>query len=114
MTVQKFIKKHAVILSVIAVFFVFFILFDFTCPIKFLVGYPCPTCGVTRAMLSLLRFDFNAYMHYNALALFLATSILLFIHARFIKSKTLRYIIYIYFALVMVANVPYYIYRLLV
>ena len=50
---------------------VFVILFSFniTCPIRFLIKIPCPTCGMSRAILSLIRLDFALYARYNAMAI---------------------------------------------
>ena len=42
-----------------------------TCPIRFLTGISCPGCGMTRALLSALRFDFQAAFFYHTLWIFL-------------------------------------------
>ena len=44
-----------------------FTLIDIRCPIRSLFHIPCPACGMTRACLSALRFDFVAafYDHVN-------------------------------------------------
>ena len=38
-----------------------------TCPIRFLTGISCPGCGMTRALLSALRMDFQAAFYYHPL-----------------------------------------------
>lgn len=35
------------------------------CPVRLLFGFPCPGCGVTRAVLSVLRLDLKAAFQYN-------------------------------------------------
>lgn len=35
------------------------------CLLKLTIGYPCPGCGMTRAMISLLQFDFVHAFQYN-------------------------------------------------
>ena len=35
------------------------------CPIRYLTGCSCPGCGITRAMCSILRFDFSGAWQYN-------------------------------------------------
>jgi hypothetical protein len=45
------------------------IVFSFTagCPFLLVTGIPCPGCGMTRAILSALRFDFTAAFGYHPL-----------------------------------------------
>lgn len=43
--------------------------FDITCIIYTLTGFPCPTCYMGRALISLLKLDFGAYAAYNIMAL---------------------------------------------
>jgi hypothetical protein len=37
------------------------------CLIKLFIGFPCPSCGMTRAGFAILRFDFEAAFYYNPL-----------------------------------------------
>lgn len=57
------------------------------CPFRNIVGVPCPTCGVTHALVSLLHLDFNAYMSYNPMALPLLIIVLLAFHLKLFKHK---------------------------
>lgn len=41
------------------------------CLLKLVIGYPCPGCGMTRATISLLQFDFVRAFAYNPLVFFL-------------------------------------------
>lgn len=41
--------------------------FGISCPFYALSGFPCPTCGMTRAWLSVLSFDFEAAFAYHPL-----------------------------------------------
>ena len=52
--------KHAkwAILLVFAYFVLFRKLFITICPVVLITGFPCPGCGMTRALLRLLHFDF--------------------------------------------------------
>lgn len=39
-----------------------------TCIFRTIFNFPCPTCGVTRALISLLKGDFSAYCYFNVMA----------------------------------------------
>lgn len=39
------------------------------CPIRNLFEVPCPGCGLTRAFLAILRFDFQGAIEYHALSI---------------------------------------------
>lgn len=81
---------------------------DTTCIWYKIFGIKCPTCGVTRALLSLLRMDLHSYLFYNCMAvpLVVATFFLLFCDE---KNKVLNKIGIIILCL----NIPYYIFRLI-
>lgn len=81
---EKFpLKKHiiAALISLAA------LLLDLGCPVARLLKVPCPTCGVTRAIISLLRFDFSGYLSYNFMAVFLISAVWLFIHRSLFKNR---------------------------
>lgn len=64
----KFIRKNILIILFLAIFLILTYIFKIiNCPIKFICGYPCPGCGMTRAGFSILRFDFVAAFKYNPL-----------------------------------------------
>jgi hypothetical protein len=63
------------------------------CPIRKLVGIPCPSCGMTRSLISLVRGDWLAALQYHAFGPFLfAGLILLGIHAtmELVRDRPLR------------------------
>ena len=83
------IRRHvAYILAICLLVFVFKIL-KITCPILFLFGVPCPTCGVTRAVVCFIKFDFQGYLYYHPLALLLVMAVLLMLHLKLFKRKKL-------------------------
>jgi hypothetical protein len=41
------------------------------CPFKVLTGIPCPGCGMTRAILSIIKGDFHGAFGYNPFSFFL-------------------------------------------
>lgn len=81
------------------------------CPLYNIFGKKCPGCGMTRAFISILRFDFISALHYNLLSIPLFIGIVtyclfLLIDAIFDKNFVLytekilskRYMYIIYFA----------------
>lgn len=79
-----------------------------TCLIRFLFHFPCPTCGVTRALISLIQGHFDKYCYYNIMALPLLCATILMI----IGSKQNITIYKIISCLILIINIPYYLYRL--
>ena len=63
------------------------------CPIKKIFGIQCPTCGITRALLSLTKFDFINYCYYNIMAAPVLISIITIIMCKNIKIKKLSYLV---------------------
>lgn len=53
-------------LAIVFLYLLFF-LCGITCPIKFLFGVSCPGCGMTRAWLHALCFDFGGAFYYHPL-----------------------------------------------
>lgn len=88
---QELIKRHIVFVSAICLFILLLKLLNITCPILFLFGIPCPTCGVSRALLSLLNTDFDLYFYYHPLALPLLFAVLSIIHLRQFKRKKVAF-----------------------
>lgn len=63
-----FIKKYYIpILLLIAYALITHFLHICNCPIKLIIGFPCPGCGMTRACISILKLDFISAFNYNPL-----------------------------------------------
>ncbi len=58
--------KKIIKTAVLTVFSAYIILF-YRCPIKLITGKDCPGCGMTRAIIAALRFDFSAAFSYHPL-----------------------------------------------
>ncbi len=82
-----------------------------TCPVLMLLHIPCPTCGVTRALISLLKLDFSSYFRYNAMAIPLVIAVCLFLNTDILKSKKIAYG---FGYMVILINTVYYLARLTV
>lgn len=59
----RYLIRCAVILAVTAVI----LLLTYHCPIKLIFGIDCPTCGMTRAFIALLRLDIPSAFGYHEL-----------------------------------------------
>lgn len=78
------------------------------CPSRFLFGIPCPGCGGTRAIASLLRLDIAEYFQYHPLALPLGVAIWVMIHARLFKRKKMVKAVSL---AVVIANLLFFVWR---
>ncbi len=87
----EIIKKNAILLAALCLYILITKLLGIGCPILYFFKVPCPTCGVTRAMLSLLVLDFKGYCNYNFMALPLCAAVLLLLNIDVIKYKKLAY-----------------------
>lgn len=68
----KFIKKYWIILlAILAYILITHFLKICNCPVKLITGIPCPGCGMTRACMAILRFDFIKAFQYNPLVFIL-------------------------------------------
>ena len=97
---KHLIKRHIVILLAICLFVLILNLFEITCPIMYIFGIPCPTCGVSRAVISFIHLDFYGYMHYHPLAIPLVMSVFLMLHLKCFKRKRML-LAFVFFVLSM-------------
>ena len=77
---KKLIKTLLIHLVAAALFALW--LFLTGCPIHKLTGLPCPGCGMSRALFSLVRLDFAGAWYYHPLVFFLPLPILWLVHRR--------------------------------
>ena len=63
---KKYGRALSACLLIAGVYLVMFA-FGVTCPIRYVWGVSCPGCGMTRACVSALRFDFIAAFAYHPL-----------------------------------------------
>lgn len=80
------------------------------CPVWLAFGVPCPTCGVTRALLALAQGDLAGYVRCHPLALFLAAAVLLALHHR--PLRRWRAALWTYVGGVLALDLALYLFRL--
>lgn len=101
------ISENLLVIVLLFVFALFLRFSDVGCIIRYFFGIPCPTCGMTRALLSLLKLELRAYFYYNAFALPVFFSVIAIIFCKCIHKCFLYLAIFI-----LTLNIAYYIYRL--
>ena len=107
---KKIMSRHILYIAIICLFIIVMTTFKIRCPIFYLFGERCPTCGVTRALISLLNFDIAGYFYYHPLAIPLAISVLLTLHFTVLKR---RCAVYWVVAVTLVLNTVLYIVRII-
>lgn len=61
----KGLGQKLLITAAVLIFMTVLTVFKMRCPILCVTGYPCLGCGMTRALLSALRFDFAAAFRHH-------------------------------------------------
>lgn len=80
------------------------------CPVQLAFHLPCPTCGVTRALLDLAQGDLAGYLHHQPMALFLVVAVFLALHHK--PLLRFRKALWAYVGAVLVLNLVLYVFRL--
>ena len=109
----KDIKSARWAIIVIIAYFAFLKNYLYTiCPVVLLSGYPCPGCGMTRAMFRVLRFDFAGAWEMHPFIYPIGILAFLFCLSRyFLKGKYMKFI-KLYMIIIAVGMVGFYIYRM--
>ena len=109
MKLKQFLKRNLQFLFVAAGYGTICFFTNITCPFKEILNFPCTTCGVTRALVALIRLDISGYLKNNAMALFLFVAVFLMLNIDFFEK---RKIIYFYVFSVLMINFIYYLFRI--
>lgn len=105
-------KTNIIIILSLTIVILLSLIEGYHCPIKSISGLSCPTCGITRAIISAIKFDFSKAFHYHMfwpiVPIGFITYILYELKILKINKKLLLVIAYI----ICVINLIYYFYRL--
>lgn len=83
------------------------------CPVVLLSGYPCPGCGMTRAMFKVLRFDFAGAWEMHPFIYPIGILFVLFCISRYLLAgKYMRFVKW-FMIVIAVGMVVFYIYRMI-
>ena len=102
---RKRIVRKLLIFPALALMYAVLYLLDATCIIKHFTGIECPGCGLTRAWLSVMRFDLVTAFQYNPM--FWSVPIIFLYYwrdLRVFKSKFLNYAVIIVISVGFLAN----------
>lgn len=98
-----------------AVFGVYFLVGRYVlyslCPSVVITGFPCPGCGLTRAVLSIFRGDFRAAWQLHPFSYVLLLYLAAFFVRRYVQQKALTHFLK-GLLVILVAMVIFYIYRM--
>lgn len=88
---KEWIQKHNIVRKGFYLFlFAVCLLFFYECPFHYLLGIPCPGCGMTRALFSLLLLRFGRAFYYHPGIYLILPGFLLWCAEQF-KLLTLRH-----------------------
>ena len=111
--IKKYIINDLLLFGgLFVVFGIAYILWGINCPLRLLFKVHCPFCGMTRAHLAALRFDFQAAFQYHPLFFLGIPYILLLTHEEHFPQKAkkaYRYCVYFLTALFIACYVIRYI-----
>lgn len=71
----------------------------YKCVFKELIGIPCPGCGITRALLSLILLDFKSAFEYNPMIYCYIISVVIYVVLKNKSERTLDWLLWFNVAL---------------
>ena len=65
--IKIFIQKNFTMFLIVIGYVAFATIFNFVCPIRFVIRRPCPACGITRAWAQALQLNLKEALHFHPL-----------------------------------------------
>lgn len=110
---MKKIKSITLIYIFLFLILLLVILTIYHCPLKYIFGISCPTCGLTRAMIYFFKMDFLNAFHYHAFwPVVVVGSILYILYITKIIKINQKKTILILCIIICLLNLIYYFWRL--
>lgn len=109
----KDIKSARWAIIMIIAYFAFLQKYIYTlCPVTLLTGYPCPGCGMTRALFKIFRFDFVGAWNLHPFIYPIGLLVIMFILCRYIlDGRGMKYVKW-FMILIAVGMLLFYIWRM--
>lgn len=109
----KDIKSVRWAIMIIIAYFALFRKFIYTiCPVVLMTGYPCPGCGLTRAALRLLHFDFTGAWEMHPFIYVIGVLALFFCLNRYILNGKYTKQLKAFVVITAIAMIIFYIWRM--
>ena len=109
--IKYYICKTIIVLLIILVACIIFKILNIDCGVKWLTGVSCPTCGLTRSLISFLKLDFESAIYYHALSIPMSFYFLYIVVVEPTFSKKSKWL-WVISIVIISALLGYYIYRL--
>lgn len=93
-------ENRAAIVIIVVYLSLMQIMFNEVCPLKLLIGIPCPGCGLTRGCMSFLMMQWQQSIAYNPVSVLWMVAIVYFLIERYIICKPINPVFVIVLALV--------------
>lgn len=105
---RRILIEHLFYIGIISLVYYLLTKFGIGCPIRYLIGIPCPTCGVCHALLCLFDLNWGGYVSHNVMAVPLLFAALSLLHNRVLQNKK-KYLVFSY--VILIVNIVIYLDR---
>ena len=61
----KDFKEKLIIIPIFVLMYILLNVFNISCILKAVLGFPCPFCGITRSVIALLKLDIPAAIYFH-------------------------------------------------